>query len=110
MVFYVSNRFTKDEKTFSGDWEGLYSFDLQKRTERKLADKNSLRFPAPYSEGWVTGLVNVSADASELYLTMGLMMPDDPSTGFRMVNHQLARMDLSTGDIRLVSQLKGTFF
>jgi hypothetical protein len=98
-----------EEKGFSGDWEGLYSFDLQKRTHLKIADKDSLRFPSPYVEGWVTSLVYVSADASELYLTVGMMRPDT-SAGFRMVNHQLARMDLPTGNIHLLSHLKGTFF
>lgn len=109
MLFYLSNRFKMEEKRFSGDWEGLYSFDLQKRTHLKIADKDSLRLPSPYVEGWVTSLVNVSADASELYLTVGMMRPDT-SAGFRMVNHQLARMDLPTGNIHLVSHLKGTFF
>jgi hypothetical protein len=109
LLFYLSNKLTKRDEGFSGDWEGLYSFDLQKRTHLKIADKDSLRFPSPYVEGWVTSLVDVSADASELYLTVGMMSPDT-SAEFRMVNHQLARMDLPTGNIHLVSHLKGTFF
>jgi hypothetical protein len=109
LLFYLSNSLTKKDKGFNGDWEGLYSFDLQKRKHLKIVDKDSLRFPSPYVEGWVTSLVDVSADASELYLTVGMMRPDT-SAGFRMVNHQLARMDLPTGNIHLVSHLKGTFF
>jgi len=109
LLFYLSNKLTKKNEGFSGDWEGLYSFDLQKRTHFKIADKDSLRFPSPYAEGSITGLVDVSADASELYLTVGMMSPDT-SAGFQMVNHQLARMELSTGNIHLVSHLKGTFF
>lgn len=108
-LFYLSNKLKKREKGFSGDWEGLYSYDLEKRTHRKIADKDSLQFPSPYVEGWITGLVDACADASELYLTMG-MMPPAPSKGFRMVNHQLARMDLETGNILLLSHLQGTFF
>jgi hypothetical protein len=110
LLFYLSNTLTKREDGgFNGDWEGLYSYDLQKRTHHKIVDKVSLRFPSPYVEGWVTSLVEVSADATELYLTVG-MMPPDTSVGFRMVNHQLARMRLPTGDIQLISQLKGSFF
>lgn len=108
-LFYLSNKWTKRDKGCSGDWEGLYSYDLEKRTCLKIADKDSLQFPAPYVEGWITGLVDVSADASELYLTMG-MMPPAPSKGFRRVNYQLARMDLKTGNIHLLSHLQGTFF
>ena len=109
LLFYLSNRLTKTEEGFSGDWEGLYAFDLQKRTHLKIADNDSLRFPSPYVEGWVTSLVDASADASELYLTLGLMSPDT-SAGSRAVNHQLARMELPTGHIHLLSHLKGTFF
>jgi hypothetical protein len=109
LLFYLSNKLTKTDGGFSGDWEGLYSFDLRERTHLKIADKDSLRFPSPYVEGWVTSLVDVSADASELYLTVGMMRPDT-SAGFRMVNHQLARMDLPTGNFHLISHLKGTFF
>jgi hypothetical protein len=110
LLFYLSNTLTKREDGgFNGDWEGLYSYDLQKRTHHKIVDKVSLRFPSPYVEGWVTSLVEVSADATELYLTVGMMQPDK-SVGFRMVNHQLARMRLPTGDIQLISQLKGNFF
>jgi hypothetical protein len=43
------------------------------------------------------------------YLTVA-MMPPESSAEFRMVNHQLARRDLLTGNIHLVSHLKGTFF
>ncbi len=109
LLFYNSNRLSKSDKGFSGDWEGLYSFDLHNRTALKIADKNSLRLPSPYIEGWVNSLVGVSADASELYLTLGMMGPDT-SAGFRVVNHQIARMDLLTGNIQLVSHLRGTFF
>jgi hypothetical protein len=109
LLFYLSNELEKKDEGFSGNWEGLYSFDLQKRTHFKIAGKDSLRLPSPNVEGWVTSLVNVSADASELYLTVGMMLPDT-SVGFRMVNHQLARMDLPAGIIHLVSHLKGTFF
>jgi|SRR5215831_10220170 len=109
LLFYLSNELTKSENGFSGDWEGLYSFNLQERTHLKIADKNSLRLPPPYVEGWVSSLVDVSADASELYLTLG-MMAADSSEGFRMVNHQLARMDLPSSNIHLVSHLKGAFF
>jgi len=109
LLFYLSNKLEKVDQRYQGDWQGLYSFDLLSRTHVKIADKESLRFPAPYVEGWITSLVDASADGKELYLTLG-MMPPDKATGFRMVNHQLARMDLTTGEIHPLSHLKGTFF
>jgi hypothetical protein len=86
----------------------MYSYDLQKRTHRTIADKVSLRFPSPYVEGWVTSLVDVTADASQLYLTVGMMRPNT-SAGFRMVNHLLARMDLATGNISFRFAFEGVF-
>jgi hypothetical protein len=109
LLFYLSYKFTKRENSFSGDLEGLYSFDLHKRTHLKIADKDTLLLPSPYAEGWVTSLVDVSSDSHELYLTVGMLGPDT-STGFRMADYQLARMDLPTGNIHLISHLKGTFF
>jgi hypothetical protein len=109
LLFYLSNKVTKRDNGFGGDWEGLYSFDLQNKTRLKIADKESIRFSSPYVGGFVKGLVDVSADATELYLTVG-MMPPDTGERFRMVNHQLARMDLATGQMDLISHLKGLFF
>ena len=40
MLFYLSNRLKMEERGFSGDWEGLYSFDLQKRTHLKIAEQD----------------------------------------------------------------------
>jgi hypothetical protein len=109
LLFYLSNKLTKKGSGFSGGWEGLYSFDLQKRTHLKIADKSTLRLPSPYVEGWVSNLVDVSADASELYLTLGMMGPRTPAE-FHAVDHQLARMDLPAGSLHLISHLKGAFF
>jgi hypothetical protein len=105
LLFYLSNRFRKTEKGFGGEWEGIYSFDLQERTHLKIVDKSSLRLPAPYVQGWVTSLIAVSADAREVYLTLGMMRPEGG-----LVNHQLARLDLRSHDISSISQLKGVFF
>jgi hypothetical protein len=74
----------------------------------KLQIRIPCGFHQPYVEGWGTVLRDVAADASELYLTVGMMSPDTAAE-FHMVNHQLARMDLRTGNI-LISHLKGTFF
>ncbi len=109
MLFYISNTVKKVDDGYTGDWLGLYSFDLESRKHYKIADKDSLRLPPPYAEGWITSLVGASTDATELYLTVG-MMPPDSTQGFRMVDHQLAKMNLTTRDIHPLSGLKGAFF
>ena len=109
LLFYLSNKLTKRDRGYAGDLIGSYSFDLQKEIHVQLADKTSLGLPPPYVDGWVTGLVDVSSDATQLYLTVGMMEPDT-AADFQSVNHQLARMDLQTGNIHLVSYLQGAFF
>jgi hypothetical protein len=108
-LFYMSNEVTKGERGYSGNWVGLYSFDLLKRTESLIAREGSLSLPMPYNRGWVSRLLGTTEDASELYLTLGMMV-ENTSPGFHMVNHQLARMVVETKSLHLVSQLKGTFF
>jgi hypothetical protein len=108
-LFYMSNEVTKREQGYSGDWVALYSFDLLKRTESLIAAKGSLSLPKPYNKGWVTQLIGATEDASQLYLTLG-MVAENTSPGFHMVNHQLARMVVETRSLHLFSQLKGTFF
>jgi hypothetical protein len=97
LLFYLSNKLTRREERDSGDFEGLYSYDLQNRIRTKIADKDSLRLPAPYVEG------------ACLYLTIGIIEPDNQS-GFRAVHYQLGRMEVETGRIDLLSRLKGAFF
>jgi hypothetical protein len=60
--FYLSNKLEKVDQRYKGDWQGLYSFDLQSRTHVKIADKDSLRFPTPNVQGSITSLVGASAD------------------------------------------------
>lgn len=109
LLFYLSNKLTKKGERYLGDFEGLYSYDLHSRMPTKVANKQSLRLPSPYAKGWVTGLVDVSAEGSELYLTIG-MMGQDVSSPIRRVDYHLARMEVKTGRIDLVSKLSGTFF
>jgi hypothetical protein len=108
-LFYLSHELRKQESTYAGRWLGLYSFDIENGTSVKLAGPGLLSLPSPYVEGWVTGIVDVSADAAELYLTMGMMEPSS-SGGFRAVDHYLARMDVPTRGIHLVTRLRGVFF
>ena len=109
LLFYLSNKLTKRDARFYGDFEGVYSHDLRKRMSTKFADKHSLQLPPPYVKGWVTGLLDVSAEGTELHLTVGMMGPE-PSSGFRLVSYQLARMEVKTGRIELVCKLRGSFF
>ena len=109
LLFYLSNSLKKLDDHHSGDWLGLHSIDLESRKHHKIADKNTLKLPPPYVEGWITGLVSASADGSELYLTVG-MMPPDTSSGFQIVNHQLARNGLDYIRSPSFVSFEGRFF
>jgi hypothetical protein len=108
-LFYLSHKLTKQGSTYAGKWLGLYSFDIENGSSVKLAGPDLLSLPSPYVEGWITGIVDVSADAAELYVTMGMQEPAS-SGGFRTVDHFLVRMDVPTRGIRIVTALRGVFF
>lgn len=115
LVFYNTFKLTNVSATSAGkreyamDWDGLYSLELKKQTHSKIASKDALALPPPYSEGWVSSLVSVSDDGSELYLRVAVSGAE-VSSGFRTVSYRLARMDLMTRMIDLISPLRGTFF
>jgi hypothetical protein len=103
-LFYLSNKLSKRDQHYAGEWEGLYSFDIQTGTSVQLASRDSLSLPPPYTEGWVNDIVSVSADANQLYLRIGALRPEASA-----VDNQLVRMDMSTREIHFVSRLKGSF-
>lgn len=108
-LFYLSERVTKRDDYYGGDWLGLYAFDIVSRTETKIVDEDTLILPAPYHRGWVSALVSASEDGKTLTVIVGMTV-ENHSPGFQMVNYQLAYMDLGTKHLHFISQLKGAFF
>ena len=60
-----------EESRASGEWDSLYSVDLETLSVVRYASKETLSLPAPYNDCWVTRLLSISNDGGLLYLTIG---------------------------------------
>ena len=108
ILFFNSNRLTIDGDRVSGNWDGLYSVDLETLTIVRCASKETLKLPVPYNDCWVTNLMCLSADGKLLYLTIG-MCEMTGSTG-REIAYYLAQFDMETRNLETISRLRAIFF
>jgi hypothetical protein len=89
----------------SGNWSAVYVFNLQSQDFRDCVDRGSLPVPEPYVSGWVSRLVHLSKNATELYLCAGFKKPEQGR-----VDYWLSRLDLTTTKLCLITPLKDSFF
>ncbi len=108
ILFFNSNRLMIRGDRVSGDWDGLYSVDLEKLTIVRCASKETLILPAPYSDCWVTNLLSLSADGKLLYLTIG--MCEITGSTRQEIAYYLAQFDVGNGNLETISRLGATFF
>jgi hypothetical protein len=94
-------------KTGSGNWVGVHIFDLAKRELSVCVTKDNFVAPAPYTGGWIAELISMSDDAQHAYVKTGLEIRHEH--GMTM-DYWVARMDLRTRELELVSRLKDVFF
>jgi hypothetical protein len=94
-------------KTGSGNWVGVHIFDLAKRELSVCVTKDNFIAPAPYTGGWIAELVGMSDDAQYAYVKTGLEIRHEH--GMTM-DYWVARMDLRTRELELVSRLNDVFF
>lgn len=93
-------------KTGGGNWVGVNVFDLMNRSLTVCVSKQNLAVPAPYSGGWIAELLRLSDDACHVYVKAGLEMRHE--NGAKM-DYYVARMDLKSGQLELVSHLKNVW-
>jgi hypothetical protein len=109
ILFFNSNRLTQHEESrASGEWDALYSVDLETLSVVRFASKETLSLSAPYNDCWVTGLLSISDDGGLLYLTIG--MCEMTGTSRSNIAYHLAALDVRTQSLRMVSPLRATFF
>ena len=94
-------------KTGSGNWIGLHIFDLAKRELSVCVTKDNFIAPAPYTGGWIAELMDMSDDAQYAYVKTGLEIRHEHGM---TIDYWVARVDLRTRELELVSRLKDVFF
>jgi hypothetical protein len=57
---------------WAADWLGIRRFNLETGEDLRVLDEGSLRVPPPYTSGWVSQILSVSADGSGAVCVVGL--------------------------------------
>jgi hypothetical protein len=95
-----------------GDWLGVYRFDLAKRELSLCLSRDSLVAPVPYTAGWIAKILSLSDDGDYAYVKTGLKRPPEREGESVKVylDYYVARLNLKTGELELVSRLENIFF
>jgi len=96
----------------SANWAGLYVCNVQTRELNLCVSEENLIKPEPYDErAWISEVLGLSDDATHVYVKVafGKHFEDGESQSVRY-DYYLARLDLKTRDVDLVSQLKNLWF
>ena len=54
-------------------WLGIRRFNLKTGEDTRILDRESFRIPPPYTSGWVSQILSVSADGSGVIGVVGLL-------------------------------------
>lgn len=104
VIAFNAMRFTKRG---SGEWAGAYLFDLVKREQSPCVTRDSFVAPAPYSGGWIADILNLSDDGRHAFVRAGLEMRHENGAD---MHYFVARVDLDSRQLELISRLKNVFF
>jgi hypothetical protein len=90
-----------------GDWDGVYSFNLDTKELALCISPEKLRFSEAHGRLWIVELVSLSEDARTVYLKIGI---EKVVSGGGIVHYHLAKVDLGDQEVRLLSRLVDIFF
>jgi len=98
-----------DGQYIGADWEGAYAFNLETKELNLCLSKENFALLPPYDErGWIREVCAISDDALYAYVIVGLGKRKSDNEVY--YDYHLAKLDLRTKRLELLSQLKNTFF
>jgi hypothetical protein len=89
-------------EAWGADWYGVRRVNLETGEDARVLDRESLQPPPPYTAGWVSGILSVSADGSSAVCTVGLT----PGGG---VDYWVLELSFFDGCRRMVAKLPQAF-
>lgn len=98
----VFNSFKLDKVRRGGDWDGVYSFNLNSKELALVISPEKLRFSEPHGRLSIVELVSLSEDARTVYVTIGI---EKVVSGGGVVHYYLAKIDLADQEARILSRL-----
>jgi hypothetical protein len=87
---------------WGADWLGIRRFNLETGEDTLVLDKESLRPTPPYTSGWVSQLLSVSADGSNAVCVVGL-------TPGGTMKYFVYELSLAEGLGRMIAELPQVF-
>ena len=96
----------------SANWDGLYVFNVRTRELNLCVSGENFIKPEPYDErAWISEILSLSDDANHAYVkvALGKLLENGEEQSVRY-DYYLARLDLETRDMKLISQLKNLWF
>ena len=85
-----------------GDWEGVYSFNLNTRELEVCVSPEKVRLSEAHGRLWIPELVSLSENARTLYVNIGV---EKIVSGGSIVHYHLAKVDLPDQQVTLLSRL-----
>ena len=113
LVFNSKTRQRNPEGRLSGaNWDGLYVFNVRTGELNLCVSGENFIKPEPYDErAWISEILSLSDDANHAYVkvALGKRLEDGEKQSVRY-DYYLARLNLKTRDVELVSHLKNLWF
>jgi hypothetical protein len=104
-LYYSTNRWKHEGDGASGDWEGLYRFDIGAHRSEQLAQRGKLHPPSGYQGAWLSGLLSINDDGKALFCKAALETGKlDPE-----VEYWIAKLELPSLKLQAISQLQAIF-
>jgi hypothetical protein len=88
-----------------GDWEGVYSFNLNTKELEVCVSPEKLRLSDAHGRLWISELVSLSEDARTLHVNIGV---GKTVSGGSIVHYYLAKVELPDQQVTLLSRLLDT--
>jgi len=99
----IFNSIKWNRSRHGGEWEGVYSFNLNTKELAICVSREKLRFSDPHGRMWISELISISEDAGTLYVNVAI---EKEVTGGTIVNYFLATIGLPDQQLELLSPLK----
>jgi hypothetical protein len=87
---------------WGADWLGIRRFNLETGEDKRVLDKQTLRPPPPYTSGWVSQILGVSADGSSAICVVGL-------TPGSQMTYCVYELSFAEGLTRMIAELPHVF-
>lgn len=100
LVLFNSTKW--DKARTAGNWDGVYSFNLNTKELASCISLEKLQLSEPHGRLWIVELVSLSEDARAVYVNIGV---EKVVSGSGVIHYYLARVGLVDQEVTLLSRL-----